>query len=247
MNSKLPHLAKAPIIEAVFEIKTVPVELWEEAAITTEIKNIYPSGYTFESERMFEQTLGFLSAQPMEAVNPVVSWNGLKVISADKTEIIKFSRDAFLYSRLKPYTDWEDFSSKSLKNYEMYKTINKSAGNIKRLGIRFINSIDYDGSDLSKYLKHPPVKAGDVAMTFNGFLHHNSYSLQDEGIQINHIQMLKPAAAGQKNAALIIDVDVFIDTIKPGFNVESSLSRIRELKNDIFFGSLSEEQIRRFS
>jgi uncharacterized protein (TIGR04255 family) len=58
--------------------------------------------------------------------------------------------------------------------------------------------------------------------------------------------MLKPAAENQKNAALIIDVDIFIDKIKPDFNIIAALSKIRELKNDIFFGSLSEETLRRF-
>ena len=245
MNSNFQHLTKAPISEAVFEIKTIPASSWEEAERTAEIKKIYPSGYTFNSESMFEQSFGFLSIPPT-SVSPVVSWKGLKMISNDKTEIIRFSRDAFSFSRLRPYTDWEDFSSKSLTNYELYKTIHKSAGNIKRLGIRFINSIDYDGNDLSNYLKHPPVMAGNADKTFNGFLHHNSYSVPDEGFQINHIQMLKPAAENQKNAVLIIDVDIFVDKIKPDFKINTALSKMRELKNDIFFGSLSEETLRRF-
>jgi len=246
MIDKFQHLKKAPIIEAVFDIKTIPATSWEEAERTAEIKSIYSSGYTFESETKFEQTFGLIPVQTEEAINPVVSWNGLKVISADKTEIIKFSRDAFSFSRLKPYTNWEDFSSKSLTNYELYKTIHKSAGNIKRLGIRFINSLDYDENDLSKYLKHPPIKAGNETMTLNGFLHHNRYSIQNEGIQINHIQMLNPSSSNPKSSALIIDVDIFIDKIKPDFNINAVLPKIRKLKNEIFFGSITEEMIRRF-
>ena len=246
MIDKFQHLKKAPIIEAVFEIKTIPATSWEEAERTAEIKRIYPSGYTFESETKFEQTFGLIPVQSPEAISPVVSWNGLKMISDDKTEIIRFSRDAFSFSRLRPYTNWDNFSSNSLKNYERYKTINNSAFNIKRLGIRFINSIDYEGNDLSKYLKYPPVMAGNIDMTLSGFLHHNSYSVLEEGFQINHIQMLKPAAENQKNPVLIIDVDIFLDIIKPDFNITAALSKIRNLKNDIFFGSITEEMIGRF-
>jgi len=36
----LPELSKAPIVEAVLEIKTVPVEVWEENTVTEKVKTI---------------------------------------------------------------------------------------------------------------------------------------------------------------------------------------------------------------
>src|ERR1051325_2838740 len=97
-----PHLARAPIVEAVIEIRTRAQSAWEESSVTQRLKAALPEYPTVHSMNAVHGELIFgAQATPQGAVHEL-GWNGLRFQSADKLHVAHFNRDSFVLSRLRP-------------------------------------------------------------------------------------------------------------------------------------------------
>ena len=65
---------------------------------------------------------------------------GLKCQSEDSFYVVQFNKDSFVFSRLKPYEDWEKFSQEALRLWEIYCELPEPT-EIGRIGLRFINRL----------------------------------------------------------------------------------------------------------
>jgi uncharacterized protein (TIGR04255 family) len=246
MKSQYPFLTKAPIIEAVLEIKTTPVLLWEEKVITDKVKSQFGTGYTFESENIFQHTMQFQPSLLATDKKSIMEWNGLRLTSEDTTGIVKVNRDSYVYSRLQPYPGWENFKERALIGWNDYRVI-AGKQNIKRIGIRFINKIEFANDELSELFVGFPETVGKIDKSMSGYFQQNVYTFNKGEYGANHIQTIQASDINNENPSFILDIDVYTLEVLPleEKDLNNILEQIRMFKNDIFFGAIKEKLLER--
>ncbi len=179
-----------------------------------------------------------------------LGWKGLRLESADNLHIAQFNRDAFVFSRLQPYSKWEQFSAEALRLWRLHLQLTQPA-EIQRLGLRFINRImmPAKGARVEKYLQAPPKPPLELNLPFASFFHRDVLRVSGHPYVINISRTVqppqKPAAIDE---ALILDIDIF--TNEP-FDLqeemlEQRLAQMRWLKNKVFFGSIIKDALKAF-
>ncbi len=246
MTRQHPYLSKAPVVEAVLEIKTIPAEAWEENPVFEKAKSEFGSDYSFESENSVLFTMKFKALIPAVDNKSETGWSGLRLTSGDNTEIYKLTRESYVYSRLSPYQGWETFKERALQGWSRYWNI-AGKQNVKRIGIRFINRIDFIEKDLPELFTLYPVQIGTIEKDIAGYFQQNMYAYENGKYLTNFIQAVQMPEKSSDKPAMIMDIDVYTtdEFIINEKDIEPCLEKIREYKNDIFFGAVNDKLIER--
>ena len=241
-----PHLSRAPIKEAVIEIRGRTSVQWEEAHILSVLKPQLPEYPEHRPMRGFVGQIQFAAGQTPKAMAEDLGWHGLQFISADKKEIAKFQLDLFSFSRLEPYEDWEKFSNEALRLWQIHAKLSKLSV-IERVGVRFINRFplphDQQMVKVSDYFNAYADDLPELKLTLAGFLHHETMVVPGHPYAMNVIKTVQAADAPESESAFILDIDVFTQFPDP---VEGSIETLRGfladmhwLKNKAFFGIIT--------
>jgi uncharacterized protein (TIGR04255 family) len=249
-GEKFPHLKRAPITEAVIEVRGRAGTPWDETQIRTALVDELPDYPNHTDERELSSAFSFAPGTP-SPLSPTVdlSWKGLRFRSSDQTRIGTFFRDLFAFSQLAPYPDWKTFSNEGLRLFQIYLKVAKPPS-ADRLGVRFINRVKIaPNGHLENYLVAPPREASGLKLPLTGFLHIDNSIVPGHPYGINFVRTLQ-VSPDVKNPtpALIIDIDVF--TLQP-FTIElavieAHLENMRWLKNKLFFGNITKSMLNSF-
>ena len=244
------NLPRAPIVEAVIEVRARATQTLEESALRSALE---PGlvGYSFlDSLREIHGEMKFEAGKlPTQKVSDV-GWIGVQLRSLDGKHIAQFKRDGFVFSRLEPYLTWEQLYEESQRLWAIFKDLAQPA-EIQRLGLRYINRIKLPPGELrlEDYIQPAPSSPRDLDLPFDGFMHYDTLAVPEHPFAINLIRTVqRPTGAGDTGIALILDVDVFTT---PGFNlgegeIEPRLLEMRWLKNKVFFGSITKKALEMF-
>lgn len=252
VEEKFPHLPKAPIVEAVVDIRTNAEAPWEEANIQNQLKKELPDYPKIMSQRKFTQEIKIglgLETGGKQSFHDL-GWNGCRLQSKDQLNIAQFNRDGFVFSRLMPYENWEQLTKERMRLWDIYISLAHPSG-IQRIGLRFINKIvrPMSGLKLEDYYKNPPNSPEGLDFPFAGFMHHDTLMVPGYPYKINIIKTIQNSlSAEKKDIGLIVDIDVF--TNEPFSlqkdDLDKRLSEMRWLKNKIFFGSITQKTLELF-
>jgi uncharacterized protein (TIGR04255 family) len=238
------HLSKAPIVEAALDIRIVPSVRWDETNLQSELKQRLPDFPKVETLRRARYQLP--AGKQNDPIVEDLGCIGFKVSSTDKLHVAQFNKEAFVFSRLKPYEDWGRFSSEALRLLTIYSNLLKPT-EVKRIGLRFINhiAITQEKIELADYYKYPPEPLKELDWTLTGYLHHDTMQIPGTVYGVNLIKTVQnfPGEIG-----LILDIDVFMQNMQNPFEydelrIKKCLEEMRWVKNKIFFGSLTDKII----
>jgi uncharacterized protein (TIGR04255 family) len=239
-------LSKAPIVEAVIEIRAKAGSAYQEE----EARKVFEdelTGYGYlDSLRTFQ----FHTGQPKEQMINNFEWQGIRFQSGDKRQIAQFKRDGLVFSRLAPYNGWPAFSTEALKLWDIYKEHVKPE-NPQRLGVRFINRIQLASADdkIDDYIRQGPQSPSNLNFPLASFLHKDFLIVPGQPYAINIITTVQHAQGRNDNfGALILDIDVittesFHDD-KP--RLQQRLEDMRRLKNKVFFSMITAKAKEKF-
>lgn len=245
IDEEFEHLPKAPIVEAVIDIRARATAAFEEPSVRSQLEAKL-NGYGFlDSQRKFRHELQLQvegGKPPGQKVHDL-GWKGLRFRSADEKHIAQFNQDGFVFSRLEPYKDWPQLSSEGLKLWKVFKELARPK-EIDRIGLRFINRFLLPQGELSfeDYIQPAPVSPVGMDLPFRGFMHHDTLAVLGHPYAINVIRTIQsPPNSGGPGVALILDIDVFTTQ---GSGVDEAmlvrrLLEMRWLKNKVFFGSVT--------
>lgn len=250
LQETFPWLSRAPIVEAVIELRARAQIAWDESAIREQLAPKLIDYPTVHSQHVFRHELKVDPGKSAEAAIHDVGWKGLRFESGDKLHIVQFNRDGFVFSRLGPYKDWTQFAGEALHLWNVYSELAQPS-EVQRLGVRFINQIiPVETARLADYLTQPPRYPKNLELPLSGYLHHDTFDVPGHPYAINVIQTIQPqpTRAGIEGAGLILDIDVFVtQPFEPvGELVEQRLTQMRWLKNKAFFGSLTKKVLKAF-
>lgn len=243
------RLSKAPIVEAVIEVRAQAEALWDEPLITDQLKAKLPDYPNIQSQREYMHEVKVEFGQKAEGAIQDLGWKGLRCETPDKVQVAQFNRDGFLFSRLLPYDRWEQFCGEGLRLWKVHFDLAKPA-EIQRLGLRFINRMALSPDEqLEDYLQILPQKPKDLDLPIAGFLHHEALGVPGCPYAINIRRTVQPSDKPTGiEIALILDIDVFTtQSFEPKREIiERYLAEMRWLKNKVFYGSIAPKSMEKF-
>lgn len=243
ISERFQHLPRAPIVEAVIDIRARAVTALEEALVKPQLEAKL-SGYQFlGSQREIEHGFTLEGDKPPGLMIRDLGWKGLRFQSADKKHIAQFNRDGFVFSRLEPYESWEQLYEEGMRLWSVYIELAQPV-EVHRIGLRYINRIQLPPDELryEDYLEPAPMPPKGLDVPFHGFLHQDTIAVSGHPYAINVIRTIQPPGApGIQGLGLILDIDAFTTQ---GFELdeallEQRLLEMRWLKNKVFFGSVT--------
>jgi uncharacterized protein (TIGR04255 family) len=253
LNEQFPNLPRAPIVEAVIEIRGRAQSLWREDLVAEEVRSLagdYPKAV---SKNEFHHQLKFKPNDTVvESKAEDLGWRGFALQTTNDHQIVQFYRDSYVFSRLPPYEDWVRFRDEALRLWQIHLKMAQLA-EVQRIGVRFINKFNLPAGDtkIQDYIQPHPVSPSGFKspLPFVGFLHQDTLAIPGHPYAVTTIRTIQPPQNhGTEGFALIVDIDAF--TVYPFTltqdSLESKLEDLRWIKNKVFFGSVTEKALKMF-
>lgn len=234
------HYEKAPIIEALIDVRIEPsggTTLGQLESIHPLIKSKYPIKTTrayVQSEFSFGTKVGAVANQ--RAI-------GFGFSSQDGRQILQARLDGFTFSRLKPYGSWPELRDEAHRLWDIYRgsiTLEK----ITRIAVRYINQIDIPirQIDYKDYFRTIPEVSPTLPQALSGFFMQLHFPQTDFGGNLILTQTAVPPPGPDTNS-LILDLDVFKQETETRSDEEvwNLLETLRERKNEFFEGCITDK------
>lgn len=242
------YLSKTPITEAIIDlrVKLPPdFEVIQFSKLKEKLHERYPKMVEYSST---QAGIGIMTGKQPGQFTKDMDPQGFFFKSEDECNVAQFRVDGFTFNRLKPYTTWDKIFSEASQLWDLYKETS-SPERITRIAVRYTNHlrIPLPIRRLSQYLTAPPAIPDNVPNSVSSFLTRVVIDDQETGLTANITQALEKNTDPQ-NIMIILDIDVYKqedfeigeERVWPIFN------ELRNMKNRIFFGSITEETIRIF-
>ena len=243
------HLAKAPITEAVIDIRVkLPADKQDPVHLKTftqEIQRQFPGRFPEEKELRGLQMM--LEVGPTPRQETKSSHVGYRYDSKDGKRVIQTKVDDFTFSWLKPYDTWEAFRSDAYSAWQIYRDLlNPDA--ITRVATRFINQIEIPGPafDFDHYLTAaPPIPKG-LPQAYAGFFTRMAIPDEENHVMVLITQSYQPGI-DPAVVPVLLDIDVFRENLfenqGPSWDTLAwqTIDSLRAIKNKAFFESITEK------
>lgn len=240
-----PHLTKAPVAEAVVEIRvrlSRPVVQADFNGFRDRLKDQFPK---VQNIRYVTSHMQFGSDEELK--NDVsTSMIGVRLDDREGRWVVQAKSDGLAISRLPPYESWDGLVATLREVWPVYVEVFEPA-TVLRLGVRYINRVllpDAENVDLDTLLTAGPKIPSGLPQTLTQFVTRVTFPLPAEGIILTVLQSLEPVlgdVAGRR-AHVVLDIDAACEqTMSPTApEMWGRLDSLRHAKNMAFFGSLTE-------
>ncbi len=242
------HLAKPPITEALIDLRVeeaVGIRQDQLDAIRRRVGASYP--HATEQFR-FHASVEAGPGRAPEARAQDLGLQGWILASEDKAQLAQFRSDGFTFNRLRPYTSWEQIFPEALRLWGIYSEVMRPSA-VARIAVRYINHVRLDGMNvsLSDYLRTPLPMPDGVNLPVTSFLTSIVLAGADPGFSVRVTQSLEPPHQ-PPDLLLLLDLDASANGrwLPEDQTVAQVLNKLRVMKNEAFFGSLTVEAIARY-
>ena len=237
------HLNNAPIVEAIIELVTSPPAGFELKKLL-ELKQKLGSSYPVVNE-IQENTFQFQAGQPVDAQTSTRVHVGYRFNSENGLYVAQLRPNHFVFSRLKPYETWEQFSAEALKIWRLYAAVVSPILSVNRVAVRFINALNLPlPANFEDYLTAPPRIPAGLPQQASAFFSQIVIEDAPNKITTALIQVTQPLT---DPALLTVIID--INSFRQGdFGVDEGkiwgiLQTLRDTKNRVFFSAITEKNI----
>jgi uncharacterized protein (TIGR04255 family) len=245
MASPRAHLQNAPIVEAVIDFRVVRQEQVAAetfADLSSAIGEQYAKAVSIQSlwARFGVDNGKVLNSSQMQTE---LGWRYQR-----GTEIAQFRVDGFTFSKIAPYTTWEDVSAEAFRLWKIYIDVAKPK-QVSRVAVRYINQMQLpDVKDLGEYLEAPPRLKEPISQTIRDFLTRVNVRDDKRNASAVIVQALEPRM-GPDMISLLLDIDASREINEKLDDTEllTVFEQLRELKNEIFFASITEKIVERYA
>lgn len=248
MKEAFPHLAAAPIVEAAIQWAARASKPFIQKELQRQLQERL-ANYPECREQHKLELQAQLSTDGSATHVSRDTWRGFRLTSADKAQIVQFTRDGIVFSRLTPYQGWSAFEAEARRVWKLFREL-ASPSEVQRLGVRFINRVNSDKlADIGRLLSAAPKGLVRHGLPMTGFLYRNTYEAPGLPFSVNVVQTVQPPAIPETEGfGLILDIDVFTKQAFPADDdiLDDHLPKMRWLKNKIFFSVMSKQAINSF-
>ena len=237
-----PNLKKAPIVEALIDIRVeFPPEFkFDSLKALHELVNAkYP---ILKTRMRMEGQFTFGKGTPGVETSHNEP-DGFIYTSRNKKNIFQSNLGGFTFSRLKPYENWKNFSREAFRLWSLYsKTFEPFR--IKRIATRFINRLELPLpiGNFEDFLTGPPRIPPRLPQTLISFFSRVVIP-EPRNAAVATIMLATEQPPNPEILPVLLDIDVFkeVDFDWKGKKTWGIVEDFREVKNRIFFDSITEK------
>ena len=241
--SEWPHLPKAPITEALIDIRARLPEATDLDQLTPfrdQVRSDYP---TCRERQQWSGQLQFKGSEP-----PVVRAgsgrpDGYLLTSADGCQVVQARLDGFTFSRLKPYQTWTDLRDSARSLWQSYCQVAKPE-QATRIAVRYINRLELPVpfKDFRDWVLTTPDVAPGLPQELAGFFFRLHIPFEKPHGFVNLIQALEPGEYTE-HVPLIFDIDAFrpLQLDPSDDEIWRQMDDLRIIKNQVFFSSITDK------
>ena len=232
------HLSKAPIQEAVLDIRIPLQESVSPNALRTGLHSLGGFG---EIQELKQESLTIqLSAEGEPKPHVAGQVAGVRGFTDDRLWIVQYRQDGMTLSRLTPYSSWEEICRQAHPLAEGFLRV-AGPPYVERLALRYINHFRLPDRDPSDYFVALPSFPESLPLLAESFVSRITARHQEHDLSahVTHA-LLDDLAPGE--AGFILDIDAFVATRFPPHADQfwGTFDRLRTLKNSIFFELITE-------
>ncbi len=250
IGESFERLPRAPIVEAVIDIRARATTDWNEASVRSKLEAKLKEYPLRDSQREAQIEMKVQPGKPPSQEYRDLGWKGLRVCTPDKKNVAQFNRDGFVFSRLQPYEDWQRLRSEALRLWGIFWEIARPV-EVGRIGLRFINRIPISPNERNyqDYVSPAPQPPRDVGLVLRSFMHHDVLEVPGHPYVVRVVKTIQDVPGqGGGRCYLIFDIDVLTKE-KVGFDGDVPSARLEEmrwLKNKVFFNSITDKALKEF-
>lgn len=241
-------LAHAPLREAIIDVRVLlpkGVEANVFSDLGADLAERYPNR-TDQNSVTGEVRLG--GEEGFVARKSGQTHIGYMFRSGDGSQVVQFRTNGFTFSRLAPYTDWEQVFPEAMELWKRYLGLARPT-EVVRLATRYVNDMRFPlPMELADYLTAPPPQPPGIPNEVIGFLTQLAVRDPERGFKVNIVQTIGELRPDE--VSIILDIDAFQDGLaiapEDETQVRERFQALRELKNDVFFKSITEAAAGRF-
>ncbi|MCP4251409.1 MAG: TIGR04255 family protein [bacterium] len=240
--SDWPHLPKAPITEALIDIRAqLPkgTRVDDLSAFREKVKADYPS---CRERRKWHGQFRFSATTPLTVDSGVDEPDGYLLTSPDGTQIVQARLDGFTFSRLKPYRDWLQLRATAQSLWDLYREVAQPVS-VTRIAVRYINRLELPlpWKDYRDWVRTLPEIAPLLPQGLSGFLMRLNIPFEEPPGFVIVTQAVEPGDHSEY-VPLIFDIDAFLlEDFDPGDQgFWHRFEDLREIKNRVFFESITD-------
>ena len=230
-----------PITEGLVDIRVqLPgeVSLADLEILHDKIKDSYPEK---KSRKKLEATFDPKDEkEPLKAV-PFAT-DGFIFGTSDGRQLAQYRLDGFTFNRLRPYSRWEEVFPEAKKLWEIYRTAVQPVL-VTRLAVRYINTIEIPSKaiDYDHYLTAAPKVPEGLPQLLQSFLTRIEVPFPDRDV----VAIITQTPSGKQDplkSGIILDIDVCaaVNLSAEDARIYEIFGVLREIKNQVFFSSISE-------
>ena len=232
-----------PIIEGLIDIRAQLPENVSSSDIENlhvKIKDAYPGKRT---RRVLQGTIEVKGEKESVKTEPP-QVDGYLFSTLDGRQIVQYRLDGFTFSRLRPYSRWEEVFPEAKRLWEIYRTFVKPVL-VTRLAVRYINSIEIPLKtiDYDDYLAAGPKVPQGLPQLLQRFFTRIEIPFPDrEAVAI--VMQTPSDKKDPVNTGIILDIDVVYaaTSLAPeDTRIYEILGALREIKNAVFLSSITEK------
>jgi uncharacterized protein (TIGR04255 family) len=241
-----PHLERAPIVEALVDLRIEPelpglpaLEPFERAA-----------AHDFPDKRpmvFFTGSLDLRDRDEPKASTPLPDTRGYACWSADKRRVVQGRVNGFSFSHLGPYDRWQSLREDARQWWQIYRGATNPL-HVTRCALRFINRMELPlpMRDLADFLRTLPQIGAGLPQSVSGLFMRLVLPFPAATAIIT--QAVEDSGVTPQVLPVILDIEAFVDGpfAPEGEDVWSRLEELRQVKNDVFFQSITAEAVNLF-
>lgn len=243
------HLARAPITEALIDVRVRPRKATGLESVRELSKTI--QGYSQQQPIIHMQTKWTVNEDQVTQERSEVREVGVRLQSADQKYVAQLRTDGFTLSRLEPYETWEALAREGRDLWEIYRD-GLAPESITRIATRYINQLKLPmqpGERFEEYLSTPPGIPAELPQGVLSFLQRVVLVSPRNAIKATVTQLLQEGPVPLEYVPVILDIDVYQSALLPADMDEAwrLLDDLRAFKNDVFFAQLTEKTVDLFA
>lgn len=242
-TSSWPNLSNSPLVEGLIDIRierSRNVTFEELKAACDELATEFSSR---QERRMVVTELNFTSETGPTSQTKDNGPDAMILQSVDQKWVVQFRLDGFTVSRLQPYGTWDELKGKARVLWDKYSEVAKPS-KVVRVACRFINCVPLPmGDSFEKVFQTNFVIGPTLPQAVSGYLLRFVIPFEEQ----NALAIVTQSLDGN-SPDCIFDIDVFSQN-QQGFDESqlwAKIENLRDVKNRLFFGSLTELALERF-
>jgi uncharacterized protein (TIGR04255 family) len=239
--AKLQHLSRAPITEALIDIKaTLP----KQARTVEHLAGLDEAFLALYPKKKNIQVVQFkLEGGPHPTESSTAKQVGFRYTNSDNTQVIQSTLNGLTFSRLPPYEDWSQLRAEAQRVWQLYSS-HVRPETITRVATRYINKLALPDPpiDFDHYLSYVPLIPKALPQVMGEFLSRIVIPDQQASRTAIITQAFQPSPSG---IVVVLDIDVFREKVfSDDQEAWTELDHLRDFKNLIFFDSITENTVK---